>query len=61
MSIYVIKHKQEDLYWSNKMGWVEDGPDMDIFYDPEQFNKTFNLPMEGKWTLLKSLAVVFRP
>jgi hypothetical protein len=59
MSIYVIKHKQEDLYWSNRFGWIEDGPDMDIFYNNEADKRV--LPKEGKWTLLKSLAVVFRP
>lgn len=46
-NIYTTK-----LFWSSKLGWIEDGEEIDIFSDEE--TEFLNLPMEGKWIKLNT-------
>lgn len=47
---YIIRNKKDrDLFWSNKLGWV-DILSSDVFTDREY--RVLYLPIEGEWVKL---------
>ena len=43
---WIIKCKNDNLFWNNQLGWV-DYSSSDIFNQQEK--NTLNLPVEGQW------------
>ena len=43
---WVIKCKNDNLFWNNQIGWV-DFSSGDVFNQREK--NTLNLPVEGQW------------
>lgn len=44
---YVILNKAATLFWSNKLGWIEEPEDATQFNVSE--TTTFHLPIDGMW------------
>lgn len=52
MKLWVIRHVTSLLYWSNKMGWVDDIRLAETFTSAQ--TNECSLPMEGEWKARES-------